>query len=223
MRPTIGNSIAVLRSTRHHPQIQNLNLYSSKIRLAFFKVVCAALVAAAVIFVAQLNCNAVRASGTYTQLREKDSQDPAVFDPIPKMSRNEFVKRLNLLLDYRRTERWNALYDLISNQFIRGRSRTRFVEDHTKYPGVAGTDRSLITFSPKQVTSDSYVPGGFIVSGCAKLSGLRFPVDAHVLATSENNEWRFSDIAMLVPRDTAYRPCGYRSQSAGNLKPKARP
>src|SRR5258705_5842645 len=49
----------------------------------------------------------------------------------------------------------------------------------------------------------------WVISGCATLSGLKFPIDAFVLASREKGDWYFSDLDVLVPRDSAWRRCSF--------------
>jgi photosystem II stability/assembly factor-like uncharacterized protein len=79
---------------------------------------------------------------------------------------------------------------------------------------VAGTGRKLVGFSAKAVTPNSFVPNGWIVAGCAQLTDVKFPVDAFIVASREDNKWRFSDVDMVTPRDTAFVPCGMRGQKS---------
>ena len=59
MRPTIGNSIAALRSTPHRPQMEILNRQRARIRSMFFIVAFATLLVALVIYVVKQRLNGV--------------------------------------------------------------------------------------------------------------------------------------------------------------------
>lgn len=74
MHPTIGNTFAVLRSTRRHPQIKTLNFHRAKVPA----VIGVALVAAATIFVAQRKLNSVG---------ESENRSPATADAYLNLHR----------------------------------------------------------------------------------------------------------------------------------------
>lgn len=141
-------------------------------------------------------------------------QDESIYGSIAQSLRQDLVKGLNRFLTFRREERWDSLYELMSQRDIRGRTIGQFVADYAKYPGVAATGRKLVDFSPKAITPNSGQRGGWIIAGCARLTGVRFPVDAFVLTTREDNRWRFSDVDMATPRDSPFVPCGYLAQTA---------
>ncbi len=145
---------------------------------------------------------------------ENPLQDEGIYSSIPKDLRPDLIERINLFLNFRRAERWDGLYDLLSENSIRGRTKAQLVEDYTKYPGVAGTSHKLLAFSPKAITAESRARGEWVLSGCAVLRGVKVPVDAFLIASREGNKWRFSDIDMVTPRDTAFVPCGSLAQSS---------
>lgn len=147
-------------------------------------------------------------------------QDESIYGSIPQSLRQGLIEGLNRFLTFRREQRWDSLYELISRRDIRGRTIGQFVADYSKYPGVGGTRRKLLGFSPKAVTADSTERGSWIVAGCAQLTGVRFPLDAFVIASRENERWHFSDVGILAPTDTAFVPCGYPTTSAKNSRPR---
>lgn len=126
------------------------------------------------------------------------SVQEGIYDSVPQHLRQDLIKGLNLLLNFRREERWDGLYELISEKGIRGRSREQFVADYSKYPGVASTDLKLVGFWAKVVTPDSFVPNGWIVAGCAQLTEVEFPVDAFIAASRENNKWHNLETPALM-------------------------
>jgi hypothetical protein len=140
------------------------------------------------------------------------TNERSVYGAIPEALRQSLIERLNLLIKYRASGQWANLYDLLATSSIKGRSRTQLAEDYRRYPGVAGTGHALVSFLPK--TTESNSTDEWTIYGCAKLKGVKVKVDAFIIASQEGGDWHFSDIDMLVPRDTNFRPCGYGSQGA---------
>jgi hypothetical protein len=139
--------------------------------------------------------------------------ETSAYGPIPEALRQSLIARLSLLIKYRASGQWANLYDLLAASSIKGRSRTQLVEDYRRYPGVAGTGHLLVSFVPK-TTEPSNAGQEWTIYGCAKLKGVKVKVDAFIIASREGGDWHFSDVDMLVPRDTSFRPCGYESQAA---------
>ena len=132
--------------------------------------------------------------------------ETSIYGSIPEALRQSLIGRLNLLLKYRASGEWANLYDLLEASSIKGRNRTQFVEDYRRYPGVAGTGHLFVSFEPKRTESNNGAQE-WTIYGCAKLKGVKVKVDAFIIALREGGDWRFSDIDMLVPRDTSFRPC----------------
>lgn len=132
------------------------------------------------------------------------SNRTGIYNSIPEPLRQSFRERMTLFLRHRYSKNWTELYDLLLASSIRNRTKEQFVEDYRKYPGVAGTGRNLVSFSPTIIqSSDTY----WTIYGCAKLKGVKFKVDAFIIASREAGEWRFSDLDMLTPRDTPFKKC----------------
>jgi hypothetical protein len=99
---------------------------------------------------------------------------------------------------------------LLSSHNIHGRSKEQVIQDYKNYPGIAGSDHRLVTFEPK---GTSFQPDAqkWVVSGCARLSGVTVSIDAFVVAWRENGDWYFSDVDTLLPRDTSFKACSYET------------
>lgn len=143
-------------------------------------------------------------------------------ESVPPALRGRYVERLRLLIEYRKNKEWGRLYHLLSVNVLRGRTKERFVNDYRRYPGVAGSGRSLYDFVPKDTVREDESSGRWRTSGCAKLVGLKTWINAFVLAWRENDDWYFSDLDIFLPRDTSFQPCSYRmSHESGQTKRKA--
>lgn len=151
--------------------------------------------------------SAPRVGERLMQTNERD-----VYDSVPKSLRPGLIARVSLFVKYRVAKQWTQLYDLLSTSTTKGKTRAEIVEDYHKDPGVAGTGRALVDFLPKETQVNK---GGqyWTIYGCARLRGLKIKVDAFIIASREDGDWHFSDVDMLIPRDTSFRPCGYESHA----------
>jgi len=134
--------------------------------------------------------------------------EPSVYDPVPEALRQSLSARLSLVIKYRALGKWADLYELMAASYVKGRSRTQFVEDYSKYPGVAGTGRALVNFVPKTIKPHD-TNQEWMIYGCARLRGVKVGVDAFIIASREGGNWHFSDVDMLTPRDTSFTRCAY--------------
>ena len=139
-----------------------------------------------------------------------------VFDPVPEGLRARLVERFHSLIELRRTNEWDDLYELIAVEHRRGWSKSEFVRIYQQYPGVVGTARRLVMFVPRDILLRDGSDRVWVISGCATLTGLKFPIDAFVLASREKGDWYFSDLDALVPRDTAWRRCSFSKTRSGS-------
>jgi len=134
--------------------------------------------------------------------------EATIYDCVPEPLRQSLITRLNLFLKYRIADQWEDMYGLLAANMTKGKSKAEVVIEFRKDPGVAGTGRTLISFLPKKVVASKGDSEWFIY-GCAKLKGVKMSMDAFIIASRQADEWRFSDIDMLTPRDTTFRQCAY--------------
>lgn len=140
-----------------------------------------------------------------------------VFESIPQPLRARLIERFKLLIQYRRTRRWEKLYELLSTEAKRGRSKEEVVRDYRNHPGVAGTGYLLASFTPKFIAASNNADDEWIISGCAKLKGVSTRIDAFVIARREGNDWYFSDVDALIPRDTDFKPCSHEARPSSEF------
>ena len=136
-----------------------------------------------------------------------------VLAPIPTSWKADLTSRLNLLIEARRAQRWEEFSDLLSVESKRSRKKAQLIEDYSRFPGAIGTDRSLIAFVPKTTKVQDAANAVWLIYGCALLNGMKFSVDAFVVAKRENGNWYFSDIDAFHPRDSEWRRCAYEKRS----------
>ncbi len=147
-------------------------------------------------------------SGQATDRALLQTSQVTIYDSVPDALRPSLIARLNLFLKYRIAKQWEGIYSLLAPNITKGKSKSEVVEGFRKDPSVAGTGRVLVDFLPKKVVASEADQEWFIY-GCARLSGITMKVDAFIIASREADEWRFSDVDMLTPRDTTFKRCAY--------------
>jgi hypothetical protein len=126
-----------------------------------------------------------------------------VFSPIPVVQRARLIERLNLLVEYQKTQQWAKQYDLLASLFKRAQGKRDFI-DNTKQAYSRWGRTPLLSFTPigvKLVQVDANRRVWFI-SGCSLVSekGDKVNKRAVVEAYWEKNDWFFSEVQSL---DTA--------------------
>jgi len=120
----------------------------------------------------------------------KPSKDP--LDGVPAQLRARLRERLVSFIEYYRTERWQKLYDLLTNDFNVG-TREEFVKYRKETPWL--TD-SLQSFDLRGVSHDEG-SDEWEVAGCSKWRN-RGEAAAVIFAYRKNNDWYFSVIALYL-------------------------
>src|SRR5258705_6297985 len=69
-----------------------------------------------------------------------------VFEPVREGLRARLIERVNSLIELRRTDEWDDLYDLIAVEHRRGRSKSEFVRTYQQDAGAVRTARRLGMF-----------------------------------------------------------------------------
>lgn len=133
-------------------------------------------------------------------------KDESIFAEVPLPLRERLIQRLTLLIEYRRGRQWDKFSGLLSHGNACGRTREQIIQGYNDYPGVAGSSYGLVDFKPKATSFLKEEDGKWIISGCAKLSGVAYPIDAFVVASRENDDWYFSDVDTVL-RDTGFKRC----------------
>jgi hypothetical protein len=161
-------------------------------------------VACVAVLVVSWQCSTNRPSTNGAEIRQSKSDE--IFAAVPAPIRARLVERFDLLIEYRRSMKWDRFSSLLSLQVKRGRSTHEIIRDYKAFPGVAGSSRRLVSFRPQATSFLQEEQGKWIISGCATLSGVRYEVDAFVVASRENEDWVFSDIDTVI-RDRGFKKC----------------
>jgi hypothetical protein len=137
---------------------------------------------------------------SFAQTSEKHLE---VFEPVPLNERIPLAKRLKIFLEYRRTEQWGLLFDMLP-------------KIHTQYPEVAEITKveflaqikkygktRIINFIPESTEHNITIDGQYIIWGCAEArEGLgEKKWLASIFASLENGKWHFSDISFAIQLD----------------------
>jgi hypothetical protein len=128
---------------------------------------------------------------------------------VPDFMRASFVRRLNLMIEAMRSERYEEVYDLLAKYYTQDESRESFVRRlKTHY----SKNDKFIDFVPEEVGSDAEQgkePTQFIVIGCLKMreKGHKIKVSASVNVYAEDGNLYFSKLGPLRTLDGKYIPC----------------
>ncbi len=134
-----------------------------------------------------------------------------VFAPVDAAFRPRLSERLQLYVEYERTQQWGNLYDLMYKPYINNMSRDEFIRRRQFF---AGEGASITLDFVPQVTLTSRVglAGNYIIEGCLKTKwrGQFYNWHAGVDAYLENGEWHFTDISTITGIDAPPQPCRER-------------
>jgi hypothetical protein len=120
-----------------------------------------------------------------------------------------FIRRLNLMIEAMRSERYEVVYGLLAKYYTQAESRESFVRRLKTY--YSNSDK-FIDFVPETVGSEAGLgkePTRFIVTGCLKMreKGHKIKVDASVMVYAENGDLYFSGLGPSRTLDGKYIPC----------------
>ena len=129
--------------------------------------------------------------------QKKQQLDP--FASVPEKLRASLVKRMSLLVEYQKNQRWDEMYNLLGEQFKMsaegGLSKERWQKDHPR--------SRLTKFTPTSATLLSGTPedGYWIIRGCGEFSrfGPNEKLESALEAYRQNEDWYFSDIGVEFP------------------------
>ena len=120
-----------------------------------------------------------------------------VFAPIPEGERARLVQRLNLLVEYQRTQQWARQYDLLASLLTRAESKRDFVS-RTRQAYTRWGRAPLLGFTPYKVALVQVDPRRkvWFIYGCSQVleKGQKVSQLAFVEAYKERNDWYFSEL-----------------------------
>lgn len=118
------------------------------------------------------------------------------FAPVDEAHRAPLTDLLNRLVEYERTQQWDKLYDILSAEYRRGRSKDEFVRDTSSlsYERIQIHD---LTLKRTYINDPPY--GRYTFFGCATVywKGVRQTTDAHITVILQGGEWRIDEIGMF--------------------------
>lgn len=134
---------------------------------------------------------------------------PDLYSEVPVSIRASFVKRLDLMIEAMRTERYEKVYALLSRYYTRDESKEVFIRRLRKYYSEGD---KFISFVPEGVGSNAEQgkePTQFIVTGCLKMreKGRKINVNASVSVYAEDGGAYFSVLGPMRTLDGKYISC----------------
>ena len=149
-------------------------------------------------------------------------QNPEAFAEVPAPARARLIERLTLLIEYDRTQQWEKMYPLLSDQFLQGETKEHLVNRRRYVAEKLGGDE-LVVFTPQSATLLYQENNWWIISGCGEFrqsSGSR-KVETVVEAYLENGEWYFSQIRPNAPIDGDPKSCSIQPPAQQNTSTAA--
>ncbi len=118
------------------------------------------------------------------------------FAMVDEAHRAPLSELLNRLVEYERVQQWDKLYDLISAEYRRGRSKDDFVRETAS---LSYERIHIHDFSLKRTYLNDPPDGRYTFFGCATVywKGVRQITDAHITVILEGGEWRIAEIGMF--------------------------
>jgi hypothetical protein len=139
---------------------------------------------------------------TLPEAKSNSSQNADLYASVPQTERTPFRSGLEKFIALRKSGSWNEMYELLDN------------DNHLSRPQFADRMRQLAILTNFQPDSITYIPPShsWSVDGCAQFltqSGSKFTAWSSIRARQMTQGWKFSDIAVQVPKDepTGRRAC----------------
>jgi hypothetical protein len=125
------------------------------------------------------------------------ASDPRVFAPVPEARRARLIERLNLLIEYQKTQQWPKQYDLLSSLTTRAQSKRDFI-NITRQAYSKWGRAPLLSFTPNQVGLVQVDPNRkvWFISGCSQVLEKGQKVNQHAVVEAywEKGDWFFSEV-----------------------------
>jgi hypothetical protein len=115
---------------------------------------------------------------------------------VDEAHRAPITELLNRLVEYEQTRQWDKLYDIISAEFRRGRSKDEFVGDMLS---ASYEMYSILDFALKLTYVNDPPYGRYTFAGCSDVygKGMRERGDIYITVIFEDGRWRISEVTML--------------------------
>ena len=132
-----------------------------------------------------------------------------LFSKVPQQSRERFVKRLNMLIQYQRAQRWEKMYTLLYSGIKREETIERFATRHQHWFKEVPEDQ-VLGFVPHSLRPpDNAVTGEWVVFGCITVTvkGNTKKYEGMVSAYYEEDDWFFSEPGIITAIDGPPTEC----------------
>ena len=145
----------------------------------------------------------------FTSSAITQNSKPDLYSEVPVSIRASFIKRLNLMIEAMRSERYEKVYALLSRYYTRDESKEGFIRRLRKYYSEGD---KFISFVPEVVGSNAEQgkePTQFIAMGCLKMreKGRKLNVNASVSVYAEDGDLYFSELGPMRTLDGKYISC----------------
>jgi hypothetical protein len=141
-----------------------------------------------------------------------------LFSQIPQESRDRFVKRLNRLIQYQRTQRWEKMYSLLYSGIKREETIDQFSKRQQHWFKELPENR-ILDFVPHSLRPPANAATGeWIVFGCITRSekGHQKNYQGMVSAYHENDDWFFSEPGTITGIDGPPTECESLNKKKGS-------
>ncbi len=127
----------------------------------------------------------------------QEAMQEKVFAMVDEAHQAPLTDLLNRLVEYERMQQWDKLYDIISADYRRGRSKDDFVREMASF---SFEKIHLQDFSLKRTYINKPPDGRYTFFGCSTIywKGIRQVAEIHITVILEGSEWRISEIGMFA-------------------------
>jgi hypothetical protein len=149
----------------------------------------------------------------FSSLTLAQAADAEVFGAIPEAQRPRLIERLNLLIEYQKTQQWAKQYDLLSSLTKSAEGKQDFI-NRTRQAYTKWGRTPLISFTPYNAGQMQVAPGRmpWVIAGCSQVleKGEKVSKLAMVEAYREKGDWYFSEV-QNVGAGSGNDPCAVLS------------
>ena len=106
----------------------------------------------------------------FSSLVSAQASDTEVFAPVPDAQRARLIERLNLLIEYQKTQQWSKQYDLLAYSMTRAESKPDFI-NRTRQAFTKWGRTPLLAFTPYHVDLVQVAPDRkpWFITGCSQV------------------------------------------------------
>jgi hypothetical protein len=123
-----------------------------------------------------------------------------IFSDIPQSTRERFIKRFNMLIEYERMQNWKCIYNMLYSRAKREENIEEFIERHTRHNQ---EESKLVNFIIESInkTNDPGMGSTWSILGC-KIQSSNGYIDKYygiLYGFYEEGDWYFHDTPDVIP------------------------